>query len=129
MRRGFTLVELAIVMSLSAILVPAAFMFVRHLTARAELATFELEVATTLRAVAEQVELDAARPACATAKWTLDGEALTRTASAECGGAQVFARRVRSFERVAGGAAVVFGLRVSPELTVTREVFVPGRLP
>ncbi|MBL8909664.1 MAG: prepilin-type N-terminal cleavage/methylation domain-containing protein [Archangium sp.] len=126
--RGFTIIELAIVLSISAVLVPLCFMFVRALTTRSDLATFDLEVASTLRSVHEQLELDRTRPACAV-KWTLEAGALTRTASAECGGTLVLARDVKSLERIAGGASVVLVKRLAPEHEVTREIFVAGVVP
>lgn len=126
--RGFTVVELAIIISISALTVPLCFLFLRTLIARSDLASFELEAATTLRSIHEQVELDRTRAKCEV-KWTLEGDALTRTSSADCGGTQVFARGVKSFERVAGGASVQVAKRLSPEQDATRTLFVPGVTP
>lgn len=129
-RRGFTLVELAIVISVSAVLVPAAYQFVRSLTARADFAHFQLDAASTLRAVSEQLELDRLRVQCSgEVKWSVEGEALTRTASPACGGQQVFARGVLALEREAGGARLVLTRRVSLEVSHQVELFVPGVVP
>ncbi|MFT3711910.1 MAG: hypothetical protein QM817_30080 [Archangium sp.] len=121
-RRAFTTVELAICLSISALLVPACYLFIRTLQARHDRALWQLEAASSIRTLSEQRELDrVARPECAVT-YRLDGDKVVRSA---CGTELVLARHVTKFEQNASGATVAFTLRDSETQAQTFEVFIP----
>lgn len=127
-RRGFTMVELATCLSISALLVPLCFLFLRTLSARHERALWQLETAAAVRTLSEQRELDRGQTACAAA-YELVADTVVRSASAECGGSLVLARGVSRFEQGADGVTVTFFLRTLAERTETLDVFLPGGAP
>lgn len=127
MRRGFTLVELAICLSVSAVLVPLAWMFVRSLDVHVATGHWQLEVAQAVRTVAEQLERD--QPGTCHAHYALRGADLVRTADAACGGEQVLATRVSRFERAPGGVRLDFSSTLMPERARAVSFFVPLEAP
>jgi prepilin-type N-terminal cleavage/methylation domain-containing protein len=127
MRRGFTLVELAICLSISALLVPLVFVFVRSLDGHVSHGQWQLEVAQAVRTVSEQLERDQA--STCHAHYALRGTDLVRAADAACGGEQVLATRVSRFERQPGGVQLDFVQVLSPERSREATFFVPLEAP
>lgn len=127
--RGFTAVECAIVISISAILVPLGYLLLREVTATSEDAFFRLDVANAVRALGDQLEADAARTECE-AHWRLEPDgALVRSARESCGGEQVVTRGVSRLERVADGVELTFEKALRPDRTVTVDVFLAEVMP
>lgn len=127
MRRGFTVVELAICLSISALLVPLCFMFMRTLEARVDLAHFHLETVEAVRTLGEQLERDQAGRC--EVHYAVADSALLRQAPAECGGDQVLAKRVTRFERVPGGVELTLTLRLSEHQQRDSAFFIPLEAP
>lgn len=128
MRRGFTLLELAIVLTLLAVVTPALFLLMRSIADDHARAAARLEDADAVRLVSETLRQDlrtgrlAAAPAglrvegpgaCFPVDYRVDGSVLLREAPAACGGAQALARRARSL--VMDGAVVTLVLGVEGE--------------
>ncbi len=124
MRRalGFTAVELAVCVSISAILVPSAFHFARSLEMTQRVASWHLETADAVQNIDEWLQHDAVRGAlaCHVDYVVTPGLILERRA---CDGAQVLASGVRRFERVPGGVELSFVLPLREDLVRTTEVF------
>ncbi|MBL8935205.1 MAG: type II secretion system protein [Archangium sp.] len=111
MRRGFTMVELAIVLTLLAILVPLIFLFFNRGAADFQKANATLEAAEQLRDLSEELRLDARQGALSAAGLTFEGAAcgpvsyrlldtsVVREAPASCGGTRALVRHVREFVR------------------------------
>ncbi|MFZ5439875.1 MAG: prepilin-type N-terminal cleavage/methylation domain-containing protein [Myxococcota bacterium] len=127
MRRGFTAIELAVCLSISAVLAPAVWLFSRSLHAPVARGQWYLESAATVRAVAEQLALDQA-PACH-ARYALEEGDLVRVADASCGGRLVLARGVQRFERVTGGVELTLALRLRPDQVHEKTIFIPLEAP
>jgi prepilin-type N-terminal cleavage/methylation domain-containing protein len=127
MRRGFTLVELAICLSVSAVLVPLAWMFARSLDAHVVSGQWQLEVSQAVRTVSEQLGRD--QQGGCHAHYALRGTDLVRTADAACGGEQVLATRVSRFERQPGGVQLDFERALSPERAREVRFFIPLEAP
>lgn len=137
MRRGFTLVELAIVVSLLALIVPALFVYARSLEEQHALGVFAVEVAEELRTVGEALRadlreggfVDGQRVATAGrcgAEWVVTpSKTLERRASEACGGRQTLATRVTSLSRVPAGVELTFELELRPGLVRRHVVLVP----
>lgn len=126
-RRGFTLVELAIVLSITSLLVPLLWLFVRQLETTLDLASWHLESAAAVRTVSEQLEGDR-RNTC-NAHYALEAGALVRSADEHCGGRVVLARGVSRFERVPGGVELTLARRLTPTLTRENAFFLPLEAP
>jgi len=122
-RRGFTLVELAITISISAVMIPAVFLLLRTAEANARRALSRARTAESMRTFSEELRRDLrtmrfvndtglvlAGPGCE-ARYELRGSILVR---AGCDGARAVARDVASVERTAWGAEVVFAQHVAP---------------
>lgn len=111
MRRGFTMVELAIVLTLMAILVPLIFMLFNRGAADFQKANATLEAAEQLRDLSEELRLDARNGtltatdvvfeggACSPVTYRLVDSSVVREASASCGGTRALVRHVREFVR------------------------------
>ena len=132
MRRGFTLIELAVSLTLLSLFVPIAFMAGRSLQEAQFEAVAEVEAAAAMRSVSEELRRD-----LKTMGWPDDGalrlegagecpeveyvlteaRVLERQGQAGCGPVRAIAANVRSVQRERGGVRVVFSRRVS----ATRE--------
>lgn len=122
-RGGFTLTELAICLSLLAILVPMVYTYGIGVEDRLFIGTWHLQTADATRTIADRIQLDDRtgtmsadavqfqRGDCTIDYAVTDG-ALSRTDS--CGTAQVLARGITALSRESGGISVTFtrGLRV-----------------
>lgn len=136
MRRasGFTAVELAIVISISAILAPLIFLFARDLETLQRIARWHLETAASVQRIDEALRQDARGGArteltfggpCAARYVLTEAFTLERQAAEACGGTQVLATGVRSMELVTGGVALSFVLPLREDLSRKTEVFLP----
>lgn len=132
--RGFTAIELAVCLSISAVLVPSVFVFARSLESTQRVAQWHLENADAVQRIDEALQRDAARGAmeqgglawggACPVRYVVTGAfALERQAGEACGGTQVLAAGVRSMTRVPGGVALSFGLALREDLLQQTEVF------
>jgi hypothetical protein len=131
-RAGFTAVELAVCLSISAILVPSVFLFVRHLETTQRVARWHLETASAVQRLDEALQRDAQQGAidptaplawggACPVQYAVNGDsALERHA---CGGTQVLATGVGEVKRVAGGVEVTFVLALREDLLRRSAVF------
>jgi len=124
-RRGFTLIELMISMSIITILVPALFQLWRVVEGNQLLVhdrTMDARVARTVgdQLASDQAHLDLAAgdallftgpPPCERVAWRLEQDAVVRDAPAGCGGRTVLARQVATFERDGAVVELVFSHR------------------
>ena len=114
-RRGFTMVELAIVVSILALLVPLIFMVFRIGAADFEKANATLYAANQLRDLSEELRLDerngtladsgltfAGAGACFPVTYRLVGSSVVREAPQACGGVRALVRDVTEFTRTNG---------------------------
>lgn len=133
---GFTLAELVIVLLVSAALLPTLFALARNLEDQRDRAFWRLEVATSIRTIAEELRRDASwdpgadgvsfqSGACEVRYKVDDHLALVRQASPECGGSRGLARGVGAIRRVTGGVELEFVSRRRPTRTDTLVVFLP----
>lgn len=111
MRRGFTMVELAVVVTLLTILVPLLFMLFNRGALDFQKANATLEAAEQLRDLSEELRLDARNGtlsgadvafeggACAPITYRLVDTSVVRQAPASCGGTRALVRHVREFVR------------------------------
>ena len=136
-RRGFTIIELAIVISISAILVPAVYLFARTLEDQQAIGLRHLEVADQTRTLAEalgadrrglhfsgptSLKLEGPSP-CAPVEYSLTP---ARTVERrDCSGTTTLATQVQSLGHVAGGVAIAFGFEKRPGLVLRTELFIP----
>jgi len=126
MRRGFTMVELAIVVTLLTILVPLIYMLFRLGAADFQKANATLDAADQVRDLSEELRLDARNGqlaatgltfegagACSPITYRLVGTSVVRDAPAACGGARALVRHVTALERA--GALVTVRIAQLPE--------------
>jgi len=139
MRRGFTLFELSICLSVLALLSPVVYALLRGHEDRAAIARWRLECADGARAAAEELRLDARRGralregdavgfawAGCEVSYAVNAEgALLREASPACGGARALARRVESIAWAPGGVELTFARALRPAITHRDVVFLP----
>jgi prepilin-type N-terminal cleavage/methylation domain-containing protein len=129
MRRGFTLIEMAIVISILALLVPAIYVFHRDFEAQEQTALLSAEAARGMRSVSEELRRDLRTlrwspdnamvllgtegTACRLVRYevTEDG-VLLRNAGSECGGPRPVARGVSAIGREGAAVEVTFSRRV-----------------
>ena len=120
MRRGFTAVELAVVLSISAVLTPLVYQTHRRFEQSGELARFHLDSALMLRDLREEARADGR----CDARYELRESALWRSG---CGVERVVATRVRTFEQRPEALVVTRFYAFSPDeerfdtLVVPRE--------
>lgn len=136
MQRGFTAVELALCLTIAAVLVPLVYMFGARLEDNAAVAEWQLDVAESARTVAEELRLDARRGlptgdtvgflsgACLV-RYEVTDSALVRAAGEACGGSRGLAGTVESIAWVAGGVEVVFARVLRPDRAVRQAVYFP----
>ena len=135
-QRGFTAMELAIVVTISAVLVPLVWSFSAGLEDQAALAQWRIDVADSVRTVTEELRLDArlgpptaavgfASPGC-TATYAVTEAGLIRRG---CGPDRGLAPWVASIEWAPGGVALRFERRLRPQRVRAVTVFVPVEAP
>jgi prepilin-type N-terminal cleavage/methylation domain-containing protein len=132
--RGFTLLELAIVLSIFTVVVPAGYLLARGLSTESEFAQHQLTVADATRAVSEELRRDAhlgalsgttgltitSTGACSPVLWRVTEDQVLRREEPEtagCGGVRALARRVRSLTREGQTVRLEFEFPVSPDDT------------
>ena len=126
MRRGFTMVELAVVVTLLTVLVPLIFMLFNLGAADFQKANATLDAADQLRDLSEELRLDARNGQLAATGLTFEGagecfpvtyrvvaSALVREAPAACGGARALVRNVTALVRT--GSLVTVRIAQLPE--------------
>lgn len=141
-QRGFTAVELAIVLSVAVFLVPIVYGFVAHTEDQAVLGHWYLEAADGLRTVAEEVASDARHGvplggeevgftvgACEVRYRITDESNLVRDTSEACGGSRGLATFVESVSWAPGGLELVFARRMRRERIHRTTAFVPVQRP
>lgn len=120
--RGFTLIELAICMSILALLLPLVWVFGRTLEAEHRDVVSQASSARELRALTEELRLDLrtrslksttglvlqGAGSCALVEYALAGEVLERRAGPDCGGTRAVAAPVQSVRRDGALLEVVF---------------------
>ncbi len=136
-RRGFTALELAICLSISAILVPGIYLFARQLEDTERVTRWHLETAAAIERIDAEIQSDVERQplvAGKTVEWAgpcpiryalTDALTLERQAGESCGGTRVLATGVQEFSRVPDGVEVVFALRLAETVTRHTSVFLP----
>ncbi len=132
--RGFTLIELAIVLTIIGILAPLVWGFSTRIEDEATLSRWTMESADALQTVSEELRADlragapiagesvAVKQQGCTAAYTVVEGSLIRSG---CGTARGLARHVESFTPVPGGADLVFARRLRPDRIHRITVFVP----
>ena len=122
MRRGFTAIELAIVITVTAVLVPATYLFWRSMHSSYDESIAFLRISDETRAFSEELRRDRmlmrwADPsalamtgdgACRRVEYRLEERALVRTGDGECGVRRAVATNVMSATRTAWGVELVF---------------------
>lgn len=135
MQRGFTAVELAMVLTIATILVPLVYTFGAKLEDQATHAEWQLDVADSARTVAEELALDARlgaptpevgfdRGACQV-RYAVAGAALVRQASADCGGTRGLAATVEAIAWTPGGVDVTFARVLRADRVARTTLFIP----
>lgn len=105
MGRGFTLLEVAIVLTILAVVTPAIFLPLRSIAD------------DHARAVARLEDVDGAGP-CFPIDYRVDGSVLYREAPAACGGTQALARHVRGITSEDGVVTLVLGVEGEAPLPI-----------
>ncbi len=144
-RSGFTAVELLTTISLLALFLPIFYHFTVGQEEVHALALWDLEVATELRTLREELQLDArggrwgeggvtilrgaeaeGTPGACVSAYRVTAEGLLlRERPAACGGPSALATGVGSITREPGGVSVVFRRALRPEKVYTTTVFIP----
>lgn len=137
MRRSFTMLELAIVLAVAAIVVPIIWTLAAHITDQTTLGRWQLEAADGVRTVAEELGLDAraGEPTgndvgfrvgdCDVRYQVAEGSLLLREAPEECGGSRGLSRFVESVAWSPGGVDVTFARILRPHRVHRTTVFIP----
>ena len=136
--RGFTLVELAICLSIMTALIPALYALSLEMSDRTHLSSWHLETADAVRTVSEALRSDrlggerlptglSFRSGDCTSSYTLAEGSLLRSDS--CGGEQVLARGVSSLSAEPGGVEVTFRCVLRQNRFQEQVVFIAGGAP
>jgi len=145
MRRGFTLIELAVVVSILGVLVPICYAMHRQNEADVLAAEASIEAAHAARAVSEELRRDlwthslaaegtvlvGAAP-CDRIEYAVgDGDVVWRRAPEACGGARAIARNVGALRRDGGEVVVVFrrGIRGEEAKEIPVRIALQGARP
>ena len=138
--RGFTLVELAIVLTIGAVFIPTAYVVQRQLETAQSRSVARLEAARAARGVSEEIRKDlrtrhfdrgmqlagADDDPCSIVAYVVDdGEALTRKVDAACGPSRVLARGVAGLARDGNVVTLALAHRMRDGSTV-KDAFVFG---
>lgn len=135
-RSGFSLVELALVLSILVIVSPLVWITVRRVEGRADDALWRLQIADSAGTVAGSIALDGRRGRSQpdALVWQLDGcrvryrvddGALWRAGEGGCQAEQVLARDVQALDREEGGLRLVFARSVRQGEEQRVEFFLP----
>ncbi len=141
-QRGFTMIELAIVITIAAIMLPLLYGFAWHVERQLALAQWTLEAADGVRTLSEELRLDARagklaqgpdlsfeREGCSV-RYTVDeARVLVRTAPDACGGTRGLVRDVGSLVVEPGGVEVTFERALRPDQVHRTSVFIPVGTP
>jgi len=129
MRRGFTLMELAICLSIAALLLPLLFLHGRNISESHERALFQSEATAALRTVSEELRRDAHGHRLAaqgpvrfeghgcTIDYVVRDRVLSREATDACGGRRALAREVVELERAPHGLVLRLSRPLRPDLS------------
>ncbi len=141
-RRGFTVTEMAICLSVLVVLVPVVYALATGLEEAHDVARWHMRCADELRTVAEELGHDARAslpvasagvafevPGCQVRYRISEERVLLREAGEACGGTRALARDVASLRRQAGGVELVFARRARPSLEHRSTVFIPLEAP
>jgi prepilin-type N-terminal cleavage/methylation domain-containing protein len=131
---GFTLIELMIVLSCAAIMVPAVYRLARHAEDQSELGHWQLDVAEGIRTIAEELAADARRGppidegvgftfGVCDPRYAVHDAVLVR--SSGCREDRGLSRFVESIAWTHGGVEVVFARRLRPRRVRRTTVFIP----
>ena len=139
-RRGFTLIELMIVLACAAVIAPLVYSFSASVLDQFTLARWHMQATMGVRAVSEDLQLDArlgqaaagdavafASKGCDVRYVVTDDATLVRAAAESCGGTRGLARHVESFLWVDGGIELRFARTLRPDRTRRTTVFLPVR--
>jgi prepilin-type N-terminal cleavage/methylation domain-containing protein len=138
-QRGFTAMELAIVLSILGILAPITWSFVQRLEDQSDLARWTLQTADGVRSIGEELRADRRRgeplegavvgfeiDSCAVSYAVSEGHTLVRDA---CGTRRGLAGGVESVAWSPGGVDVVFVRRMRADRFHRSLVFFPVERP
>lgn len=141
-RRGFTVVELAIVLSISIILIPLVYSGVHAIAETHALGLWHLHSAEQLRTVTEELRLDARagaavqgtpltwrRGACLVSYRVDEHGVLSREADEACGGTRALATGVTALDPVEGGVELELTRILRPTRREHTRVFIPVEEP
>ncbi len=136
--RGFTSIELAIIVTIAAIMVPIILSFSASLEDQSVLGNWQLESAESVRTLSEELRLDARRgvavdgadvafslDGCDVRYVVSDGSVVIREAPATCDGPRGLARFVEALAWTPGGVDVVFARVLRPGRVHRVTVFIP----
>jgi prepilin-type N-terminal cleavage/methylation domain-containing protein len=116
---GFTLIEMSIVVSVMAIIIPATWMLQRRFQADALRAAHETDAAEGMRAFSEELRADlrtlhsgreglTLEGACGTVHYLIEQGVLIRDGGSGCGGRRALARSVTGLTRTGNLVEVTF---------------------
>ncbi len=131
-QRGFTLVELAVTITITAILLPATFLLFRAVEGRIHGWLASARVAESTRTFSEELRRDLrtmrftaetgftlASPGCEV-RYVVEGTTLMRHG---CDGDRAIARDVETLARTAWGAEITYASHVAPPKAPKRTTF------
>lgn len=136
-RGGFTLVELAICLTLLAILVPMVYAYALGIDDRFDVGTWHLQTADQVHTVSESLHADGRtarllddavqfRHDGCVIDYRIEGDALQRVDS--CGDTQTLARGVTGISRQPAGVEVVFTRRLRQDRSQQSVIFIATEL-
>lgn len=136
--KGFSAIELSVVLSVAAIMIPIVYQFAGHIEDQSRLGHWLVESADGVRAISEELRLDATRGLAAEdsevafvvgechVRYVVNDEAvLVRQATDACGGARGLATAVEQFSWSPGGVEIVFVRPLRPGRAHRTSVFIP----
>jgi prepilin-type N-terminal cleavage/methylation domain-containing protein len=137
--RGFTMIELAIVLTITAVIIPGIYLWWRAAERGLFEAVAQIESADAARTVSEELRRDLLLlswkdaetlalqgKACAEVRYEIEQSVLHRRAGAKCGGDRALARRVESLTRTPWGVELTFARNVGANEPYRVRVLVAG---